>query len=168
MMIDKLIKTATKGLNPYRTHAFGGFPSVFFNDPFFKNAFKEFDSHFKTSDFSKINEPAIDIKETDNAVELTADVPGYKKDAIKVDLDEDNRLLTLKGEYKEEKENKDEKYHIQERRYSNFQRSFVLPENVKLDQLKAQLKDGQLKIVFEKIKEQQQKPKTKSINIQEL
>ncbi|KAL9646740.1 hypothetical protein ABK040_001162 [Willaertia magna] len=160
-MIDKLVKSASKGLNPYRNRFFGGFPSVFFNDPFLKNAFKDFDEHFG-GQMSKYDQPAVDVKETENTFELVADVPGFKKDAIKVDLDEDNRLLTLKGELKSEKEEKDKegKYHLQERSYSSFQRSFTLPDNVKLDDLKAQLKDGQLKIVLEKIKqEKQEKPK---------
>ncbi|KAG2386206.1 hypothetical protein C9374_002652 [Naegleria lovaniensis] len=104
-MIDKLVKSVGRAMNPWYRRPFG-FPSHFFNDPYFDSLFKEFDTQFPTSSITSFS-PSVDVKETDNSYELTADVPGFTKDNIKVDLDEENRMITLKGEMKKEKEEKD-------------------------------------------------------------
>jgi HSP20 family protein len=59
-------------------------------------------------------------------------------------------LLTVKGEKKQEKEDKDENYHRVERHYGSFERSFRIPEKVKADKLEATYKDGILKIFLPK------------------
>lgn len=169
-MIDKIVKSMGKAMNPVYRRQFG-FPgmSTFFNDPYFNSLFKDFDNQIATSGLTAYT-PQVDVKETDTSFELTADVPGFTKDNIKVDLDEDSRMLTLKGEVKKEKEEKDKegKYLLQERSSSSFERRFSLPENVKIDDLKAQMKDGQLRIVLEKLKpEPKQQPKSRKIDISE-
>ncbi|KAF0977449.1 hypothetical protein FDP41_003441 [Naegleria fowleri] len=167
-MIDKLVKSVSRAMNPWSRRPFG-FPSTFFNDPYFDSLFREFDTQFPTASLARFT-PSVDVKETDNSYELTADVPGFTKDNIKVDLDEESRMLTLRGEIKKEREDKDKegRYLVQERSTSSFERRFSLPENVKIDQLKAQMKDGQLKIVLEKLQpEPKQEKKVRNIDIQE-
>ncbi|EFC41061.1 HSP-20 domain-containing protein [Naegleria gruberi] len=167
-MIDKLVRNVNKVMNPVYRKPFG-FPANFFNDPHIDSFFKEFDSLSPFSQQRSFNAPAVDVKENETSYELTADVPGFTKDNIKLDLDEETRTLTLKGETKNEKEEKDKegKYHIKERSSSSFERRFTIPDDVKIEQLKAQMKDGQLKIILEKIKtEQKQTPKVRSIDIQ--
>ncbi|HVT34954.1 MAG TPA: Hsp20/alpha crystallin family protein [Nevskiaceae bacterium] len=86
--------------------------------------------------------PAVDIKETDKEYSVKAELPGVGKDDVKVDVQ--NGVLTLSGERKFEKEDKDAKHHRIERAYGSFTRSFVLPEDVLADKISAEHKDGVL------------------------
>ena len=79
--------------------------------------------------------PAVDIVETDNHYELTAELPGLDPEQIDVKL-ADGRL-TIKGEKKEEKEEKKEGYYLSERRFGSFQRSFAVPEGIDPDKVSA-------------------------------
>lgn len=110
--------------------------------------------------------PAIDVKETRDSIELDAEVPGMKKEDIKLEFDEKNRLLTMRGESKFEKEKKDSQWHTVERRYGEFQRSIQLPENAKPEEIKANYKDGVLKVTIPKGEEKQQVEHIKNISIQ--
>jgi HSP20 family protein len=94
-------------------------------------------------------------------------MPGIDKNNIKVDLDEDRRMLTLSGEQKEEKEQKDERYHFRERTYGSFRRSFRLPDNVKMDKIKATMNHGLLSIDLPKSEVKTETKRKKSINIGE-
>lgn len=96
--------------------------------------------------------PAVDVKETDEAIEVTAEVPGLKAEEIDVSLSGD--LLIIKGEKKEEKEEEKGGYHLVERRFGSFQRSFRLPAEVDRDQVKADHKNGVLHLVLPKGKKQ--------------
>lgn len=84
--------------------------------------------------------PVVDITENDREYVLKAELPGLKKEDIKLDLA--NGVLTLSGERSSEKEDKSEKYHRIERSYGRFSRSFSVPDDVKLDEIKADCKDG--------------------------
>lgn len=86
--------------------------------------------------------PAVDITEDDQEFLVKAELPDLKKEEIKVAVE--NGELTLSGERKFEKEEKDKKYHRIERAYGSFRRSFVLPENVSAEQVRAEFKDGLL------------------------
>jgi HSP20 family protein len=88
-------------------------------------------------------------------------MPGMSKDDVKVSV-QDN-VLTLKGEKKQEKEEKDKNYHRVERSYGSFCRSFQLPTSVKADKVKANYKDGVLSITLPKTEEV--KPKEIPISI---
>ncbi|GBD94922.1 18 kDa heat shock protein [bacterium BMS3Abin05] len=103
--------------------------------------------------------PAVDISETEHDLIVTAELPGIKKDALKLSV-QDN-ILTIKGEKKQEKETKDENYHRIERSYGAFQRTFSLPAIVDATKIKATFKDGVLKIRLPKKEE----AKTKEIPI---
>ena len=95
--------------------------------------------------------PPVDIYETDNEIVLKAEIPGVKKEDIKIEVSDG--VLTLKGEKKEEREIKEENYHRIERTYGSFQRSFTLPTNVDRDKIKATYKDGVLEVVLPKKEE---------------
>lgn len=92
--------------------------------------------------------PSVDMRETESAIEITAEVPGLKPEEIDVSLTGD--LLTLKGEKKEEKEQKGENYHLVERRFGSFSRSFRLPVEVDPKKIQAKHTDGVLKLVLPK------------------
>ncbi|KMY67949.1 hypothetical protein AAU61_08890 [Desulfocarbo indianensis] len=92
--------------------------------------------------------PKVDVKESDEAIEVTAEVPGLKAEDIDVSLTGD--ILTLKGEKKEEKEEKKGGYHLVERSFGSFSRSFRLPVAVSKDKIKASHKDGVLTLTLPK------------------
>ena len=84
-----------------------------------------------------------------------------KKDDVKVSVD--NGVLTLKGERKQEKEEKGKKFHRVERYYGSFTRSFTLPDNVDETKIKASFKDGMLSLQIPKTAES--KPKAIEVKV---
>jgi HSP20 family protein len=92
--------------------------------------------------------PTMDIKETDTAVEVVAEVPGVRGEDL--DLSVVGDTLTIKGEKKEEKEEKGKSMYRVERRYGRFERSVALPAEVNVDKAEAHYKDGILKISLPK------------------
>ena len=105
--------------------------------------------------------PSCDIYETENEIILKAEIPGMKKEDVKVNL-QDN-LLTLSGERKFEGETKKENYHRIERRYGVFTRSFMLPPTVDAKKITAEFKDGLLEVKLPKTEEV--KPKGMEIKV---
>ena len=103
--------------------------------------------------------PRVDIAEENGNYELVADLPGLKKDDIKVEI-HDN-ILTLRGEKKLDEEKKEKNYRLAERFYGEFVRAFTLPENVNRDQIEAEFKDGVLKLTIPKTEQ----PKPKQIEV---
>ena len=97
--------------------------------------------------------PAVDIKEESDRYVLEADIPGVNPKDIEVTMD--NGVLTIKGERKEEKEDKEK--HVSERRYGSFQRTFRLPDSVSEDKATAEFKKGVLRVTLPK-KPEAQKP----------
>lgn len=92
--------------------------------------------------------PGIDITEDDKQYNIQVTLPGMKKDDINIDLED--RTLTISGERRQEKEDKNVKYHIVESRFGKFERSFVLPNDVDLESLSARYKDGMLNLSVKK------------------
>jgi HSP20 family protein len=93
--------------------------------------------------------PPVDIFETTDALVLKAELPGFSKDEINVEL-KDNTLV-LRGERKHEMEGKEEGYHRRERIYGAFQRSFMLPTVVDQNNVQATYKDGVLELRLPKV-----------------
>lgn len=102
-----------------------------------------------------------DIKETDKEYIIEAEIPGVKKDDIKIEL-YDNRL-TIKAEVKHEEKIENENFIRKERRFGSCQRTFYL-ENVKQEDIKAKYEDGVLKVILPKEKET--KPNMRNIDIE--
>jgi len=105
--------------------------------------------------------PRLDVSETDNGLEIVADLPGMEKKDISVSLE--NNVLTIQGEKKEEKENKGKRFHTIERRSGSFYRALRLPVEVEKDKVEAVFKDGVLTLRLPKSKES--KPKVAQIEI---
>lgn len=92
--------------------------------------------------------PAFDISETEKEYMISGEIPGINSKDLDITLLDD--ILTIKGEKKQENEEKEENYHRVERHYGSFQRSFRIPEKVKTDELDATYKDGILKLSLPK------------------
>src|SRR5712671_7710086 len=88
--------------------------------------------------------PSVDIYETEGEIVVKAELPGMERKDITLNLE--NNVLTLRGERRFEKETKDENYHRIERSYGNFSRSFSIPATVDEETIRADYKDGVLKI----------------------
>jgi len=99
--------------------------------------------------------PTADVYEEDTHYIIKAELPGIDKKDIHIDFE--NNTLVLKGERTEDKEVKEENYYRKEMTYGKFQRSFALPEGVNADNIKADYKDGVLKITIPKPETKQPK-----------
>ena len=109
--------------------------------------------------------PSIDISEDENNVYLQAELPGIKREDIKVTVN-DNNVLLIKGKKERRDEDKSEEngrtYWRSERSYGEFMRSFQLPDNVKSDEVDAKFEDGVLNIKLVKI--EPEKPKERLVD----
>ncbi|HEU5457767.1 MAG TPA: Hsp20/alpha crystallin family protein [Terracidiphilus sp.] len=99
--------------------------------------------------------PAVDIYEDDSKVVLKLEVPGIEEKDLDVSVE--NHTLTVKGERKLEKEEKEENFHRIERRYGNFYRAFTLPSTVDTENVAANYNAGVLKLELKKKPEAQPK-----------
>ena len=99
--------------------------------------------------------PSVDIFETEGEIIVKAELPGMDRNDITLHLE--NNVLTLRGERKFQKETKEENYHRIERSYGTFSRSFSIPATVDEEKIRADYKDGVLKIALPK--KEQAKPK---------
>lgn len=101
--------------------------------------------------------PAVDVVEHEKEYEIAAEVPGMDAGNIEVALA--NGVLTIKGEKKEDKEEKKKNYYLSERRYGSFQRAFRVPDGVDADKIAASFSKGVLKVTLPKNAQAQQKEK---------
>jgi len=92
--------------------------------------------------------PAIDVEETSEAMIIRAELPGMKREEIKVRVADDT--VTISGERKYETKQKDRTFHRVERAYGSFQRTIVLPVSVQGDKAVASCKSGVLELVLPK------------------
>ncbi|KAL2248853.1 18.2 kDa class I heat shock protein-like [Sesamum indicum] len=146
-------------------------PSFFGNrrsnvfDPFSLDIWDPFEGFpFSTAarETTAIANARIDWKETPESHVFKVDVPGLKKEEVKVEV-EDGRILQISGERSKEQEEKNEKWHRVERSGGKFLRRFRLPENAKLDQVKAGMENGVLTVTVPK--EEVKKAEVKAIDI---
>jgi HSP20 family protein len=105
--------------------------------------------------------PAMDLIEKEKEYEISAELPGI--DEKNVEIKVANRVLTIKGEKKDEKEEKQKDYYLSERRYGSFQRSFALPEGVDPDKIEANFAKGVLTVKLPKTVEAQKAEKKISV-----
>jgi HSP20 family protein len=105
--------------------------------------------------------PPVDVYEDENSIQVRLEVPGIDEKDIDIRLE--NNVLTVRGERKFEKEEKEENFHRVERRYGTFTRSFTLPSTVNSEDVLADYEKGVLKIRLPKRAEA--KPKQIKVNI---
>jgi HSP20 family protein len=103
--------------------------------------------------------PAVDIAEDEGHYIVTAELPGTRKEDVTVEVHEGE--MTIRGEKRNEREEKDEQRRYVERTYGSFSRSFTLPSNADPEKIKAQFDDGVLTVSIEKAAES--KPRTVAI-----
>lgn len=125
-------------------------------DDFFKPFFRGGEEDNWSTDY-----PAADIFETKDDYILKLEVPGMKKDDIKVEINQNT--LTVSGERKQDSDVKEDNYHRVERFYGSFNRSFTLPGETDTAKIKATMKDGILELKIPKAEEK--KAKSISINV---
>ena len=99
--------------------------------------------------------PALDMTETANELVMKAEMPGLEPKDIDISLSDG--MLTIKGEKKQEREEKEENYHLIERSYGAFARSIQLPAEVDSEKITASYKNGVLRIVLPKSEEAKKK-----------
>ena len=104
--------------------------------------------------------PTVNTRECEFAYHVAVDLPGVKKEDIKVDLNKG--VLTISGERKTKEEVKQEDYYKIETYFGKFSRSFTLPDNVDIENIEAKSDNGVLEIVIPKLKDDVSK---KSIEI---
>ncbi|MEW5931632.1 MAG: Hsp20/alpha crystallin family protein [Gemmatimonadota bacterium] len=124
-------------ITPYRTS----------NDPFDRL----FDSLWGASGGgsrggSLMRAPETDVVETEKEIRVVTEMPGLKPDDVEVDVE--NNVLTIRGEKREERTEGEAggKYHLAERRYGTFARSFVLPRDVDAERIEAAFEHGVLTV----------------------
>lgn len=100
--------------------------------------------------------PSVDVSETADKLTVTAEIPGIEPKDIDISISGD--LLTIKGEKKAEREEKEENYHLIERSYGAFSRTIRLPVSVETDKIEATYKNGVLTITCPKKEEVKAKP----------
>lgn len=126
------------------------------------------DNFFDTDLMTRFNgtAPAVNVKETDKEYTMEIASPGLKKEFVRVDLDDEGNLnvaLENKMEHKEEK--KKEHYLRREFAYSNYQQSYVLPEDVDREKISAKVTDGVLTIELPKLSPKKEAEKLHRIEV---
>jgi len=106
--------------------------------------------------------PSADISETDKEYLIRAELPAVKREDVKVTVD--RGMIMIEGERKQQKEEKTEKFHRVESVYGNFTRSFSLPEDINVDAIRCEDKDGVLTVHIPKT--QTEKSKAKQIKVE--
>ncbi len=99
--------------------------------------------------------PTVDISETKDNIIIKAELPGMEAKDVNVSISGD--MLTIKGEKKKEKEEKDESHYYSERYYGNYERSFRLPTGVQSNKAEASFDKGVLKVTLPKVEEAKKK-----------
>jgi HSP20 family protein len=102
--------------------------------------------------------PAVDVVESENSYRISAELPGMDEKDIEVKLAEG--VLSIKGEKKEEKEERAKDRYLSERRYGSFQRTFRVPDGVDTDKITAEFKNGVLTVSLPKAVEAIKNEKT--------
>lgn len=116
----------------------------------FNSLWNTADEAWRTSSRRSTVYAPVEISETDDSLKVEVELPGMKREEIKVNLDKD--VLTISGERKfETVSDEKRRYHVTERSYGRFARSFTLPGTVDAEKIKAEYKDGVLSLTLPKV-----------------
>lgn len=138
---------------------FDDFNGGFWRSPFRGSLFDVTPFRRGSADLTAL--PAVDVSETDKAYEINADLPGMDEKNVEVKVA--NGILTIKGEKRDEKEEKQKDYYMRERSFGSFERSFQVPDNVDGEKIEANFKKGVLSVTLPKKAEAQKSAKNITI-----
>lgn len=160
---DKKTPQLFTGMNPFGDHfrrEMDALMSRFFSDPspYFPMESAAQRTGLPSLDMRGAISPAIDIKETEAAIELTAELPGLAEDDVEIELRD--RRLTLRGQKNVTHEDGDE-LHVSERSYGSFARTMTLPDTVDVEKITAVFEKGILHITMPKTEPQDPSRKIK-------
>ena len=137
------------------------FPVMRTSNNWLDNAFNDL---FSDSALSRMNStaPAVNVKDTENAYVMEVAVPGIKKEFCRVNIDDDGNLeIAIENKLEHKEENKKEHYLRREFSYSNYQQSYILPEDVDREKISAKVLNGVLEIELPKVVKSEQKVQRK-------
>lgn len=137
------------------------FPVMRTSNNWLDNAFNDL---FSDSALSRMNStaPAVNVKDTENAYVMEVAVPGIKKEFCRVNIDDDGNLeIAIENKLEHKEENKKEHYLRREFSYSNYQQSYILPEDVDRERISAKVLNGVLEIELPKVVKSEQKVQRK-------
>ena len=137
------------------------FPVMRTSNNWLDNAFNDL---FSDSALSRMNStaPAVNVKDTENAYVMEVAVPGIKKEFCRVNIDDDGNLeIAIENKLEHKEENKKEHYLRREFSYSNYQQSYILPEDVDREKISAKVLNGVLEIELPKVGKNEQKVQRK-------
>ena len=137
------------------------FPVMRTSNTWLDNAFNDL---FSDSALSRMNStaPAVNVKDTENAYVMEVAVPGIKKEFCRVNIDDDGNLeIAIENKLEHKEENKKEHYLRREFSYSNYQQSYILPEDVDREKISAKVQNGVLEIELPKVVKNEQKVQRK-------
>ena len=152
----------TVGTDPWQAfrtemdRLFDRFSGSFFGFPSMRRLF-DVEPLWRDEALPGMTMPAMDVSENDKTYKLTAELPGLSDKDVEVTLTGD--LVVLKGEKRQEHEEKGKNRYLTERSYGSFQRSFYLPDGVARDKVTAEFKDGVLTVLLPKTAEAQAQTK---------
>lgn len=149
---DDQITTLQRRMNSLFDDFFADFGDFFGERPFHV---------MKTAERPWLQSPNFEVSETDEEFRVKAELPGLDEKDVEVNLDRDT--VTIRGEKRQEQEEKKRNYHLSEVSYGQFSRSFTLPDGVDRDKAKAQFKKGVLTLTLPKT--EQAKTQRKRIEI---
>lgn len=113
--------------------------------------------------FGKGSYPKVAVRNEEKEIIIEAEVPGLKKDQVKVEVEDG--VLRIKGERREESKDENKNYVYNELKRSSFCRSFVVDDNIDVDNIGAEFEDGVLQVTLPKLKPTPEKPVVKQIDI---
>jgi HSP20 family protein len=97
---------------------------------------------------SLLRAPEADVIEAEDRIRVVVELPGMRSEEI--DLELENNVLTISGEKREERQEENDAWHLSERRYGKFSRSFALPRDVEQDRIEANFENGVLTVTIPK------------------
>ena len=133
------------------------FPVIRTNNDWLDNAFNDF---FSDNALSRMNAtaPAVNVKVNENGYVMEVAVPGIKKELCRVNIDDKgNHAIAIENKLEHKEEEKKEHYLRREFSYSNYQQSYVLPDDVDREKVSAKVLDGVLEIALPRVRKEEQK-----------
>jgi HSP20 family protein len=159
--IEKMAPSTLQPLRPFESlrrevdRLFDDFSGGMWRSPFGRSFFDI--EPFRRTEAAFGVVPAVNVTQTDKGYEITAELPGMEDKDVDVKLA--NGVLTIRGEKRDEKEEKNKDYYVRERSFGSFERSFQVPEDVDADKIGASFKKGLLTVTLPKSGEAQRAEK---------